>query len=163
MHKPGTNAKPYHRGGWRLLATLLTASTLVLGGCVTWSNGIAPMHPRYGQKLVDDPPTLEWKPEPLEGAEAVHYDLVVLNKQDVAVYRVADLTEPRHVLTARLPAGPYKWTVRPVFLRNGQWEPGPWNGRNYLVIAIVYFQWGETFYTFKLPAPINEPAAQQIP
>lgn len=111
----------------------------------------------WGQ-ILGQPPVLEWTAASAEGADAVRYELAVFDPGETPVYHASNLRGTRHELRANLSAGEYRWTVRPHFLRDGEWAAGPWNRRKYLLLAVVYFQWGETLYEFNLPGPIRHAA-----
>lgn len=137
-----------------LLATLLLVSAgTTLSGCITWSQGLAPVRPRYGDAVKQGAPLLEWKAA-TEPADETRYELTVFDTAEAAVYQASDLTETSHTIGATLAPGRYHWTVRPLYRRGEQWVPGPWNARKYFLFAVVFFQWGSQPYEFHVvPGP----------
>lgn len=97
----------------RFVRTAPIGVALLVSGCITWSQGISPVQPRYGSVLKPDAPILEWKPA-TEPADEVRYDVAILDASGANVYQVDDLIEPRHTVTAPLAPGKYQWTVRPL-------------------------------------------------
>jgi hypothetical protein len=140
-----------------LSIAILISWTLFFTACFTWSHGISPINPRHGSRVSSGPLVLEWKPVSPEGAEQVRYQLVIYGKTDDPMYHASDLMETRHVVNMNLSPGNYRWSVRPFYLRNGQWEGGKWNQRKYFWFAVVVFGWGGSLYEFQLPYAIHQP------
>jgi hypothetical protein len=130
-----------------LVRTALLGVAILLFGCVTWSQGLSPVQPRYGDVLRPSAPVLEWKPA-TEPADEIRYDVAVFAESGAVVYQADDLTEPRHTVTASLEPGKYRWSVRPSFRRGEQWTHGAWNARKYFYFAVVLFGWGTQPYEF---------------
>ena len=137
--------------------------SLFAPGCITWSYGLAPIHPKYDETVTEVPPTFEWSPSP-EAGEAVKYQLVLYDHEGATVYEVADLDDTRHSVVASLPKGRYRWTVRAVHLRGDRWVPGPWSRRKYVYFAGVLVGWGAQLYEFNLPhSLVRAPRTQSQP
>jgi hypothetical protein len=137
----------------RIAGMALIGVTFLAPGCVTWSQGLAPVRPRYGDVLEPDAPLLEWKPA-AEPADETRYDVAVFDASGANVYQVDDLSEPRHIVTAPLAPGKYQWTVRPAFRRGDQWTRGAANARKYFYFAVVLFGWGTQPYEFFVKQPL---------
>jgi hypothetical protein len=130
------------------IGALTMLGILALTGCSS-TIGLVPVTPKQGKSVASNELVLAWEEAPAP-ADDVYYQLLIQNEAGASVYEQSELRETRHVVTAQLKPGRYQWTVRPVYLRNGEWAPGEWTMREWTHFYVVFITWGKGLYEFKV-------------
>lgn len=131
--------------------SLLVLLVLLTTSC-TSSTGLSIRSPKHGKSVAQNEIVLQWEPT-MEAADEVRYQLYIQNKDEIQVYSAVDIREPWHLVTTPLPEGKYDWGVRPIYLRDGQWMPGPWSQREWMYFFVVFITWGHSPYEFEVVQP----------
>jgi hypothetical protein len=114
--------------------------------------GLVPITPNHKASLQAENLVLQWEPA-TEQAEDVYYQILIEDESHISVYERTMVRETHHVVTKHLKPGYYTWSVRPMYLRDGQWMPGPWMQREWSYFFIYFMSAGRGPYEFKIIQP----------
>ena len=124
---------------------------VLLTGCSS-TIGLVPIMPKHGKSVSAEEIALEWEPSSTQ-ADDLYYQLVIQDKLGKPVYEQNELRETRHVVTAQLAPGRYDWSVRPMYLRSGEWQPGVWTQREWSYFFVFFVSAGKGPYEFRVVQP----------
>lgn len=118
-------------------------------GCTSVS-GVKPIQPKYGQKVSDLQPRLEWQ---ADKDSTVTYDLTIkegsvkgFSKKD-EYYREGIKGNSYQIEAPLKPGTIYTWSLRP---RKGE-DVGEWNRQVQTIFLLLYYQHSTRPFQFKTP------------